>query len=51
MVQGGVDGTTYYDLVQVAPLNCQGGSPTPTATELDRKPQLHTRASNITRIN
>ena len=32
MVQGGVDGTTYYDLVQVAPLNCQGGSPTPTAT-------------------
>ena len=32
MVQGGVDGTTYYDLVQVAPVNCQGGSPTPTAT-------------------
>ena len=32
MVQGGVDSTTYYNLVQVAPLNCQGGSPTPTAT-------------------
>jgi Kelch motif protein len=32
MVQGGVDNTTYYDLVQVAPVNCQGGSPTPTAT-------------------
>ena len=32
MVQGGVDSTTYYNLVQVAPVNCQGGSPTPTAT-------------------
>jgi hypothetical protein len=32
MVQGGVDSTTYYDLVQVAPVNCEGGTPTPTAT-------------------
>ena len=32
MVQGGVDDTTYYNLAQVAPVNCQGGSPTPTAT-------------------
>jgi hypothetical protein len=32
MVMGGVDGTTYYNLVQVAPLSCQLGSPTPTPT-------------------
>jgi N-acetylneuraminic acid mutarotase len=33
LVQGGVDNTTYYNLAQVAPVNCQGGgSPTPTAT-------------------
>ena len=32
MVQGGVDGTTYYDTVQVSVVPCGTPVPTPTPT-------------------